>query len=90
MKLCLNKHSTSDKPHLISILECINLSDEVTSQEVDVLIREAVPVAVVISTSRLAGLMLSFSYHFIICIFVKNNNAIFYNLLVYSANKFAM
>ena len=60
MKLCLNKHSTCDKPHLISILECINLSDEVTSQEIDVLIREAVPVAVVISTSRLTGLMLSF------------------------------
>ena len=60
MKPCLNKHSTCDKPNLISILECINLSDEVTSQEIDVLIREAVPVAVVISTSRLTGLMLSF------------------------------
>ena len=60
MKLCLNKHLTSGKPHLISIFECINLSDEVTSQEIDVLIREAVPVAVVISTSRLTGLMLSF------------------------------
>merc|ERR1719167_637875 len=41
---------------LISIFECINLSDEVTSQEIDVLIREAVPVAVVISTSRLTGI----------------------------------
>ena len=71
MKLCLNKHSTCDKPHLISILECINLSDEVTSQEIDVLIREAVPVAIVIGASRLTGLMLSFSHHFIICIFVK-------------------
>ena len=60
MKLCLIKHSTCDKPHLISILECINLSDEVTSQEIDVLIREAVPVAVVIGASRLTGLMLSF------------------------------
>ena len=62
MKLCLNKHSTSDidVPHLISILKCINLSDEVTSQEIDVLIREAVPVAVVISASRLTGLMLIF------------------------------
>merc|ERR1712004_7935 len=57
MKLCLNKHSpTCDKPHLISILECINLSNEVTSQEIDVLIGEAVPVAVVISTSRLTGI----------------------------------
>merc|ERR1719239_434948 len=41
---------------LISILKGINLSDEVTSQEVDVFTRVTVKVAVVISTSGFAGI----------------------------------
>ena len=42
--------------HLISKLKGVNLCDEVTSQEVNVFIRIAVEVAVVISTGRLASL----------------------------------
>ena len=43
--------------HLISILESVNLGDEVASEEVNVFTGEAVEVAVVVSTSRLAGLV---------------------------------
>ena len=43
--------------HLISILESVNLGDEVAFQEVDVFARVAVKVAVVVSTSGLAGLV---------------------------------
>ena len=51
--------ATVRRAHLISILKGVNLSDEVTSQEVDVFIGIAVKVAVVIGTGRLAGLMKS-------------------------------